>query len=108
MQKLGLQPNDLSQVRQKPELRMAEEQRGNRLTNVVSDCTNTPCMGRPPKPEHLRRSERFFLRLTPGEMAELEQASRKLGEPVAAILRNGAAAYIRLRGQRRVTNERRK
>ena len=56
-------------------------------------------MGRPPKAKHLRRSERFFLRLTTREMAELEQASRKLEEPVAAILRNGAAAYIRLRGK---------
>jgi len=78
---------------------MNDEQRENRLTNGVSDCTNTSCMGRPPKPTHLRRSERFFLRLTPGEMADLEQASRKLEEPVAAILRKGAAAYIRLKGK---------
>ena len=78
---------------------MAKEQTGNRLTNPVFDCTNTSCMGRPPKLKHLRRSERFFLRLTPGEMAELEQASRKLEEPVAAILRKGAAAYIRLKGK---------
>jgi hypothetical protein len=78
---------------------MDGEQQENRLTNGVSDCTNTSCMGRPPKPEHLRRSERFFLRLTPGEMADLEQASRKLEEPVAAILRRGAALYIRLRGK---------
>lgn len=73
---------------------MIEEQKGNRLTNVVSDCTNTSCMGRPPKPKHLRRSERFFLRLTPGEMTRLERASRKLGEPVAAIFRKGADLYI--------------
>jgi hypothetical protein len=78
---------------------MSEEQMRNRLTNRVSDCTNTSCMGRPPKPKHLRRSERFFLRLTPREMAELEKASRELEEPVAAIFRNGAAAYIRLRGK---------
>lgn len=78
---------------------MTEEQRRNRLTNKVSDCTNTPCMGRPPKPRYLRRSERFFLRLTPGEMSDFEQASRRLGEPVAAILRKGAAAYIRSRGK---------
>jgi hypothetical protein len=78
---------------------MSREQVGNRLTNEVSDCTNTSCMGRPPKPKHLRRSERFFLRLTPSEMAQLEEASRKLEEPVAAILRKGAAAYIRSRGK---------
>lgn len=78
---------------------MTEEQTGNRLTNNVSDCTNTPYMGRPPKPKHLRRSKRFFLRLTPGEMAHLEQASRKLEEPVAALLRKGAALYVRLKGK---------
>ena len=78
---------------------MSEEQSGNGLTNVVSDCTNTFCMGRPPKPKHLRRSERFFLRLTPSEVADLERASRKLEEPVAAILRKGAALYVRLRGK---------
>jgi hypothetical protein len=78
---------------------MDGEQAGNRLTNGVSDCTNTSCMGRPPKPKHLRRSERFFLRLTPGEMADLEQASRNLEEPVAAILRKGALLYVQSRGK---------
>jgi len=78
---------------------MGREQNGNRLTRRVSDCTNTSDMGRPPKPEHLRRSERFFLRLTPGEMAELQQASRKLGEPVAAILRRGGLLYARSKGK---------
>jgi len=78
---------------------MVKEQKGNRLTNEVSDCTDTSCMGRPPKPKHLRRSARFFLRLTPGEMARLEGASRKLGEPVAAIFRKGAGLYIQLRGK---------
>jgi hypothetical protein len=56
-------------------------------------------IGRPPKPEHLRRSKLFPLRLTPGEAAELESAARKLGEPVAAILRKGASLYIRQRGK---------
>jgi hypothetical protein len=78
---------------------MRWEQMGNRLTNVVSDCTNTISMGRPPKPRHLRRSERFFLRLTPSELAALEQASRTSGESVAAILRKGAALYIHSRGK---------
>lgn len=78
---------------------MPEKQQPDYLTKSVSDCTNTPCMGRPPKPKHLRRSKRFFLRLTPREMSELEQASRRLEESVAAILRRGGAAYIRSKGK---------
>ncbi len=78
---------------------MNEEKKGNRLTRDVYDCTDTSSMGRPPKPKHLRRSGRFFLRLTPGEMAQLERASRKLEEPVAAIFRKGAALYVRLKGE---------
>lgn len=78
---------------------MNEEKKGNRLTRKVYDCTDTSSMGRPPKPKHLRRSERFFLRLTPGEIAQLERASRKLAEPVAAIFRKGAALYVQLKGE---------
>jgi hypothetical protein len=51
-------------------------------------------IGRPPKPEHLRRSKLFPLRLTPSEWAALSAASRKLEESVAVILRNGALLYI--------------
>ena len=51
-------------------------------------------MGRPPKPEGKRRSKLFPLRLTPGEMAELESASRCLGESIAEIFRKGAKLYI--------------
>jgi hypothetical protein len=63
--------------------------------------TNKPVMaiGRPPKPEHLRRSKLFPLRLTPSEMADFDKASRSLGEPVAAILRKGARLYIHRRGK---------
>ena len=64
------------------------------LTSDVSVYTNTPCMGRPPKPEAERRSKLFPLRLTPGEMAELESASRRLGETVADIFRKGAKLYV--------------
>jgi hypothetical protein len=71
----------------------------NKLTTSISDCTNTLAMGRPPKSKHLRRSERFFLRLTPSEMAELKKASRQSGKTVAEILRKGAAAYIHSRGK---------
>jgi hypothetical protein len=76
------------------------EQQGNRndLTPEVKVYTNTPCMGRPPKPESERRSKLFPLRLTPGEIAELESASRRLGETVADIFRKGAKLYI-MRGK---------
>ncbi len=82
---------------------MAGEQIRNKkgLTRGLSVYTNKQRMaiGRPPKPEHLRRSKLFPLRLTPGEWTELDQAARKLGETVAAILRNGARLYIRRRGK---------
>lgn len=64
------------------------------LTSGLSVYTHTPCMGRPPKPEAQRRSKLFPLRLTPGEMAELESASRRLGETVAEIFRKGAKLYV--------------
>jgi len=75
---------------------MSMEQQGNRnsLTETVSVYTNTPCMGRPPKPESERRSKLFPLRLTPAELAELESASQRLGESVAAIFRKGAKLYV--------------
>jgi hypothetical protein len=56
-------------------------------------------IGRPLKPEHLRRSKMFPLRLTPSEWAALSAASRQLKESVAAILRTGAALYIRRKGK---------
>jgi hypothetical protein len=56
-------------------------------------------IGRPPKPRELRRSKLILVRLTPGEWTVLKQASRKLGEPVAEILRKGAALYIHRRGK---------
>ena len=76
------------------------EQVGNEkfLTSEVSVYTTTSCMGRPPKPESERRSKLFPLRLTPGEIEELESASRRLGETVADIFRKGAKLYI-MRGK---------
>ena len=68
------------------------------LTGDNSVYTTTPCMGRPPKPESERRSKLFPLRLTPGEIEELESASRRLGETVADIFRKGAKLYI-MRGK---------
>jgi hypothetical protein len=64
------------------------------LTAGDSVYTTTPCMGRPPKSESERRSKLFPLRLTPGEIEELESASRRLGETVADIFRKGAKLYI--------------
>lgn len=56
--------------------------------------TKTLGMGRPPKPKHLRKSETYLLRLTSGELAELEAAASRLNESVAQILRKGALLYI--------------
>ena len=69
------------------------------LSATVNVYTIKTGMGRPFIPEHQRRSKLFPLRLSPSETAELETASRLLGEPVAAILRKGAALYIRKKGK---------
>lgn len=65
----------------------------------LSVYTITTCMGRPTKPRQLRRSKLFPLRLTPGEFARYERAARKLGVPVAALFREGAALYVQQRGK---------
>jgi hypothetical protein len=56
-------------------------------------------MGRPLKPEHLKRTKVFPLRLTNREWAELAKAARELGQSVASILRNGGMLYIHQRGK---------
>jgi hypothetical protein len=84
------------------EVAMRQEQMENKIqldTPGYSVYTNTRCMGRPPKPEHLRRSKLFPLRLTPGEIARYERAARKLGVTVAEMLRQGADLYIQTRGR---------
>ena len=73
---------------------MEQQENKNDLTSGINVYTHTPCMGRPPKPEAERRSKLFPLRLTPGEITELEAASRRLGETVADIFRKGAKAYV--------------
>jgi hypothetical protein len=65
-------------------------------------------MGRPPKPDHLRRSEVLQVRLTRGELANLKEASRRLSEPMGDILREGAVLYIRNRGEKGGSSKRRK
>jgi hypothetical protein len=81
---------------------MCQEQIKNKTSldkPCVSVYTNTQCMGRPSKPEHLRRSKLFPLRLTPREFARYEQAARAHGVTVAAMLREGATLYIQTRGR---------
>ena len=73
---------------------MKQQENKNSLTSCVNVYTHTPCIGRPPKPERERRSKLFPLRLTPGEIMELEAASRRLGETVADIFRKGAKLYV--------------
>jgi hypothetical protein len=70
-----------------------QQENKNDLTSEINVYTHTSCMGRPRKPEDQRRSRSFLLRLTPGEMATFEAASRRLGETVADIFRKGAKLY---------------
>jgi len=56
-------------------------------------------VGRPPKPEHLRRSKMFPLLLTPGEFNQLHAEARRLGVSLAKLFREGAALYIETRGK---------
>jgi len=65
------------------------------LTPEINVYTTNPCMGRPPKPENERRSKLFPLRLTVGEIAELEAAARRLGVTIAEIFREGAKLYVK-------------
>ena len=67
------------------------------LTKDLNVYTITSHMGRPPKPEHLRRDKMLPLRLTMGEWEELQEAASKLGVKVAEILREGAKLYIKER-----------
>ena len=55
--------------------------------------------GRPPKPEQLKRSKWFPLRLTPSEFVKYHKASREFGEPVAEIIRKATELYLRKRGK---------
>ena len=68
-------------------------------TSSISVYTITRCMGRPPKPEHLRRSKLFPLRLTPGEFACEKRATRKPGVTVAEMFPEGADLCIQMRGR---------
>ena len=54
-------------------------------------------MSRPRKPDGERRTKLFYVRLLPCELEELEEASRRRKESISAILRNGAAMYLKPR-----------
>lgn len=51
-------------------------------------------MGRPPLPKRKRRSRVLQIRFTKSEMTKLERASRRLGLPIAEILRQGGKMFI--------------
>lgn len=56
-------------------------------------------MGRPPKPENLRRSKMLPLRLTEEEWNFLLTASRETSMSVSDILRSGARLFIEKKGK---------
>jgi hypothetical protein len=71
-----------------------------RLQNDFSVYTLRPVrIGRPPKPDHLRRSEMLPIRLTVAEKDVMEAAARKFGVTVADMIREGVQLYIRKRGK---------
>lgn len=68
-------------------------------TPADSVYTNSRCMVPAAKPEHLRRSKLFLLRLTPTEFAHYSREARRLGVTIAEMLRDGADLYIQKRGK---------
>jgi hypothetical protein len=52
-------------------------------------------MGRPPLPDHIRRTKMLPIRLSVAELAQLERGAGELGITVADLLRKGAALYLR-------------
>ena len=70
------------------------------LQNEFSVYTLRPVrIGRPPKPDHLRRSEMLPIRLTTAEKDEMEAAARRFEVTVADLIREGVRLYIRERGK---------
>ena len=60
-----------------------------------------PKLGRPPKPEAERRNRVLQLRLTQADATRLERASRRLGLPIAEILRKGGKMFIERNDERK-------
>lgn len=69
------------------------------LTRPVMIHTITDNMVRPTKPEHLRRTKTFAVKLTASEWSWLEASARKLGVSVAEMLREGAKLYVQIKGK---------
>jgi hypothetical protein len=69
------------------------------LTPLVMMHTITGGMVRPTKPEHLRRTKTFAIKLTASEWSWLEASARRLGVSVAEMLREGAKLYVQTRGK---------
>ena len=69
------------------------------LTPPVMIYTITGDMVRPTKPEHLRRTRTFAIKLTASEWSWLEASARRLGVSVAEMLREGAKLYVQTRGK---------
>ena len=69
------------------------------LTPPLMIHTITDDMVRPTKPEHLRRTKTFAVKLTASEWNWLESSARGLGVSVAEMLREGAKLYVQTRGQ---------
>ena len=68
-------------------------------------------MGRPPKPENLRRSKMLPLRLTEDEWNCVLKASQETGISVSDIFRNGARLFIQQRdkdGHRKAKEKKRR
>ena len=69
------------------------------LTPPIMIHTITEDMVRPTKPEHLRRTKTFAVKLTASEWSWLEASARRLGVSVAEMLREGAKLYVQTRGK---------
>lgn len=69
------------------------------LTPPIMIHTIIDDMVRPTKPEHLRRTKTFAIKLTASEWSWLEASARRLGVSVAEMLRKGAKLYVQTRGK---------
>ena len=69
------------------------------LTLPVMVNTINQNMVRPTKPEHLRRTKMFSMKLTASEWSWLEASAKKLGISVAEMLREGAKLYVEMKGK---------
>ena len=69
------------------------------LTPPIMIHTITDDMVRPTKPEYLRRTKTFAIKLTASEWSWLEASARRLDVSVAEMLREGSKLYVQTRGK---------